>query len=335
MALKYIPLSIHPLGPYSVQSIGAAQAVSWAIGHNPGWVTTSTQDTSKPELILPTSEGCQAESTRPGLMNYVHPDPQHHYLPKPQSTIRCRINQNVKLQCLRPKESHFDPVVWFISHNKTCLTPDYVVSYIDYHHKHVLEVKHHHFLPNTNHIVLDSQKGGYQMLLSLVHLRSSDSAIYCCAEVHHTKQRHVMKTRKHSSPFNYSFTLLSIVELEILAENGTDFSEMCQDINIDNDIRDIAIVLLVIIILVTVPVVLFTTCRMGKGRARRAASEMTDMPRSPEVMSPESLQVFGFPDYNSPPTPRPHVIGHEEEELCVEEDHMLVNSLSRLQLLEN
>ena len=39
------PLSIHPWGPYSVQSIGAAEAVSWAIGHNPGWITTLTQDT--------------------------------------------------------------------------------------------------------------------------------------------------------------------------------------------------------------------------------------------------------------------------------------------------
>uniref|UniRef100_UPI00358FB1A7 uncharacterized protein n=1 Tax=Myxine glutinosa TaxID=7769 RepID=UPI00358FB1A7 len=267
-----------------------------------------------------------------GLMRNVRLDPQHH-LPKPQSTIRCGINQNVKLQCLRHKESHFDPVVWFISQNKTCLTPDYVISYIDYHHKHVLEVKHHHFLPNTNHILLDSQNGGYRMLLSLFHLRSSDSAIYCCAEMHHIKQRHIMKPKKHSSPFNYSFTLLHIVELQVLAENGTDFSEKCQDIKIDHDVRDIIVVLLAIIILVTVPVILFTTCR--KGRARRAASEMTDMPRSPEVMSPESLQVFGFPDYNSPPTPRPHVIGHEEEELCVEEDHMLVNSLSRLQLLEN
>ena len=35
----------NPLGPYSVQSVGAAKAVSWAIGHNPGWVATSTQDT--------------------------------------------------------------------------------------------------------------------------------------------------------------------------------------------------------------------------------------------------------------------------------------------------
>ena len=42
---------------YSVQSIGAAKAVSLAIGHNPGWVTTPTQDTCKLALILPTSEG--------------------------------------------------------------------------------------------------------------------------------------------------------------------------------------------------------------------------------------------------------------------------------------
>ena len=49
--------SIHPLGTYSVQSVGAAKAVSLAIGHNPGRVTTPTHDTSKLALILPTSEG--------------------------------------------------------------------------------------------------------------------------------------------------------------------------------------------------------------------------------------------------------------------------------------
>ena len=52
--------SIHPLGPYSVQSVGAAEAVSLAIGHNPGPVTTPTQDTSKLALISLTSEGWQA-----------------------------------------------------------------------------------------------------------------------------------------------------------------------------------------------------------------------------------------------------------------------------------
>ena len=36
--------SIHPLGPYSRQSVGAAEAVYWAIGHNPGWVATAMQD---------------------------------------------------------------------------------------------------------------------------------------------------------------------------------------------------------------------------------------------------------------------------------------------------
>ena len=45
------------LGPYSVQSIGAAEADSLAIGHNPGRVTTPTQYTSMLALILPTSEG--------------------------------------------------------------------------------------------------------------------------------------------------------------------------------------------------------------------------------------------------------------------------------------
>ena len=38
-------ISIHPLEPYSVQSVGAAEAVSLAIGHNPGRVATPTQDT--------------------------------------------------------------------------------------------------------------------------------------------------------------------------------------------------------------------------------------------------------------------------------------------------
>jgi len=50
-------INIHPLGPYSVQSVGAALAVSLAIGHNPGRVPPPTQDTSKLALILPTSEG--------------------------------------------------------------------------------------------------------------------------------------------------------------------------------------------------------------------------------------------------------------------------------------
>jgi len=58
---------IHPLGPYSVQSIGAAEAVSLAIGHNPRQVTTPTQDTSKMALILPTSAGWLAELTPPGI----------------------------------------------------------------------------------------------------------------------------------------------------------------------------------------------------------------------------------------------------------------------------
>ena len=49
--------SIHPLGTYSVQSVGAAEAVSLAIGHKPGRVATPTQDTSILALILPTLEG--------------------------------------------------------------------------------------------------------------------------------------------------------------------------------------------------------------------------------------------------------------------------------------
>ena len=49
--------SIHPLGPYSVKSIGASEAFSLAIGYNPGLVATLTQDTMKLALILLTSEG--------------------------------------------------------------------------------------------------------------------------------------------------------------------------------------------------------------------------------------------------------------------------------------
>jgi len=49
--------TIHPLGPYSVQSVGATSTVSLAIGYNPGRVTTPTQDTNKVALILSTSEG--------------------------------------------------------------------------------------------------------------------------------------------------------------------------------------------------------------------------------------------------------------------------------------
>ena len=40
----YIHISIHPLGPHSVQSV-AAEAVSLAIGHKPWRVATPTQDT--------------------------------------------------------------------------------------------------------------------------------------------------------------------------------------------------------------------------------------------------------------------------------------------------
>ena len=55
------------LGPYSLQSVDAASAVSLAIGHNPGWVATPTQYTSMLALILPTSERWQAELTPPGI----------------------------------------------------------------------------------------------------------------------------------------------------------------------------------------------------------------------------------------------------------------------------
>ena len=64
---KSFILSIHPWGPYSVQSVGDVSAVSLSIGYNPGRVTTPTQDTSTLALILPTSEVGQAESTPPGI----------------------------------------------------------------------------------------------------------------------------------------------------------------------------------------------------------------------------------------------------------------------------
>ena len=57
-----------------MQSVGVAEAVSLAIGHNPGQVATPRQDTSKLALILPTSEGWQAESTPPGMYSTVEQD---------------------------------------------------------------------------------------------------------------------------------------------------------------------------------------------------------------------------------------------------------------------
>ena len=69
-----LPTSIHPSGPFSVQSVGAAEAVSWAVGYNPGQVATPTQDTSKLALILPTSERRQAESTPPGINSTAEGD---------------------------------------------------------------------------------------------------------------------------------------------------------------------------------------------------------------------------------------------------------------------
>ena len=62
------------LGPYSVQSIGAAEAVSLAFGHNPGRLATPTKYTSMLALILPTSEGRQVELTPPGINSTVERD---------------------------------------------------------------------------------------------------------------------------------------------------------------------------------------------------------------------------------------------------------------------
>ena len=62
------------MGPYSVQRVGAASAVSMAIGHNPGRVATPTQDSSKLALTLLTTEGRQAESTPPGINSTAQHD---------------------------------------------------------------------------------------------------------------------------------------------------------------------------------------------------------------------------------------------------------------------
>ena len=62
------------LGPYSVQNVGAALAVSLAIGHNPARVATPTQFTSKLALILPTSEGWQADLTPRGINSIAERD---------------------------------------------------------------------------------------------------------------------------------------------------------------------------------------------------------------------------------------------------------------------
>ena len=56
------------------ESVGAAETVCFAIGHNPGWDATPTQDTSKLALIFPTSEGWQAESTPPGINSTAEQD---------------------------------------------------------------------------------------------------------------------------------------------------------------------------------------------------------------------------------------------------------------------
>ena len=71
---------IVPLEPYSVHSVGAAKAVSWAIGHNPGQVATLTGDTRMAQSSqqagahLPTSEGRQAESTPPSINSTAKQD---------------------------------------------------------------------------------------------------------------------------------------------------------------------------------------------------------------------------------------------------------------------
>ena len=62
------------LGPFSLQSVGAAEADSLALGHNPGRVATPTLDTSMVALILPTSFGWQAEFTPLGINSTAERD---------------------------------------------------------------------------------------------------------------------------------------------------------------------------------------------------------------------------------------------------------------------
>ena len=62
------------LGPYSVQSVGAAEAVSCAIGHNPGQGTTPMQETQMlpPEVMAHTfmnRPACELSSL--GLIPYL------------------------------------------------------------------------------------------------------------------------------------------------------------------------------------------------------------------------------------------------------------------------
>ena len=117
--------SIHPLGPYFVQSVGAAEAVSLAIGHNPGRVATPTQDTSILALILPTLEGWQAESTLPGVNSTTQQDHKPSNVPMKPTSGRCERmlgwfyqkvckkgrNSHNKLSCVTILKSFFAPLI--------------------------------------------------------------------------------------------------------------------------------------------------------------------------------------------------------------------------------
>ena len=80
-----------------MQSIGAAEAVSLAIVHNPGQVATPTQDTSKLALIFPTLEGWQAESTPPGFNSIAEWDWNSESSDRKPTTITIKPTPGIRI----------------------------------------------------------------------------------------------------------------------------------------------------------------------------------------------------------------------------------------------
>jgi len=123
--LHTVKTSIYPLGPYSVQTVGAAWAVSWAIGHNPGRVATPTQDTSVLALILSTLEGWQAESTPPGIDSTAEWDLKSgSYDPKPATlTImptRGITDKQKGVKTQPPSPSVAEVMMWYVRASILC-----------------------------------------------------------------------------------------------------------------------------------------------------------------------------------------------------------------------